>query len=112
MTSSYALSLLERIKKKNKKQLVTVDSLIDQKTYKASEKIVNAIKELRDEGLINCISIQDHGKFATEITGFEGYVKHDSVPDILRKEYDEEEGSVEVVIKKKRIKRNVKRGVV
>jgi hypothetical protein len=85
MTSPYALSLLERIKKKNKKKPVTVELMIERKTYRASGKIANAIKELRAQGLISYRTIQDHGRYATEIV-FDGAIKHDRAPRKLGKD--------------------------
>jgi hypothetical protein len=89
MTSPYALSLLERIKKKNKKKPVTVDLMMEGKTYRASGKIANAIRELQAQGLISFRSIQDHGKYATELV-FEGAIKHDKAPRKLGKDEDPE----------------------
>jgi hypothetical protein len=57
--SSYSSKMYGRIQAKNKKNIVTVDSLYENKTYKATEKIANAIRELRSEGLITIKSILD-----------------------------------------------------
>lgn len=111
----YSLSLLERIKKKNKRKPVTVDSLIEGKTWTASDKIIAALQGLRSEGLITCISVLDHGKFATEITGFEGWKEHGKVPGKLRAESSSEEigsASAEPKPRRKNQKRNVRRSLV
>ena len=113
MTSPYALSLLERIKKKNKKKPVTVDLMMEGKTYRASGKIANAIKELQAQGLISFRSIQDHGRYATELV-FEGAIKHDGAPRKLGKDEDpESEENVEPKKSTRKYqKRKVRRGVI
>lgn len=108
MPSPYALTLLERIKKKNKHGTVTVDSICEGKTYRASGKITETLKELRAESLISCKSVMVGGKFATELV-FEGQVEHNKIPAILRKEEDEE---VESKPKRKYTKRSVRRSLV
>jgi hypothetical protein len=92
MTSPYALSLLERIKKKNKKKPVTVDLMMEGKTYRASGKIANAIKELRAQGLISYRTIQDHGRYATEIV-FDGATRHDKPKKLGKEEGGEDSES-------------------
>jgi hypothetical protein len=90
MTTPYALSLFERIKKKNKKRNITVDLMMEGKTYRATAKIAAAIKELQAQGLITYNSIQEHGRFATELV-FEGATHHSKIPQKLRKEEDDNE---------------------
>lgn len=109
MTSPYALSLLERIKKKNKKKTVTVDLMMEGKTYKGTGKIANAIKELQAQGLISFRSIQNHGKYATEIV-FDGSVKHGKAPQKLRRDEDPEEEPKKLT--RKYQKRKVRRSAV
>jgi hypothetical protein len=117
MISSYSQKFYLRIQDKNKKNIVTVDSLFENKTYKATEKIANAIRELRSEGLITIRSVLDHGKFASEIITKEGYVEHMAAKGVLRKEEDDsEEESLEngtqVPLKRKYKKRTVRRSAV
>jgi hypothetical protein len=116
MLSSYSSKLYTRIQDKNQKNIVTVDSLYENKTYKATEKIANAIRELRSEGLITIKSILDHGKFASEIVTKEGYIEHMAAKGVLRKEETDEEESSEgeslVPLKRKYKKRTVRRSVV
>ena len=116
--SPYALTLLERIKKKNLKNIVTVDSMLEGKSYRGSGKIVAAIKELRAEGLCTCETILDSGRFATEIT-FSGYKQHNKTPGLLRAESEDDETSdetsTEVEPKKERKKytrRTVRRSAI
>jgi hypothetical protein len=92
--SSYSGKLYTRIQDKNKKNIVTVDSLYENKTYKATEKIANAIRELRSEGLITIKSILDHGKFASELVTAENYVEHTGIKGTLRREEDSEDENV------------------
>lgn len=86
--------------------------------WRATSKIVEAIKELREANMVTCVSILDHGKFATEITGFEGWKEHGKVPGKLRAEEDETLDSDEssrlatAVPKRKYKKRTVKRSLI
>lgn len=59
--------LLETIKRKCAKSLVTVDTLIEEKSYNASSKIIVAIKTLQDEGKITTMSCCNGGRFETQI---------------------------------------------
>jgi Tfp pilus assembly ATPase PilU len=102
----YASKLYTRIQERNKRQTVTADSLFENKTWKATEKILNALHELQAEGLITTKSITIHGKFATELIPKEGYKEHKKVIEKI-----EEKESVPQK-KRKYQKRKVKRGVI
>ncbi len=91
--------------------MVTADSLFYNKTMKASEKISAAIMELRAEGLITIKSVLNHGMFMTELIPAEGYVQHESIKGILRKE-DENYSDKDIKPKRKYQKRKVKRGLI
>jgi len=115
IVSSYSQKLYLRIQEKNKKGVVTADSLFENKTWKATEKIVTALKELRAEGLITIKSVLDHGKFASELVTAENYVEHSGIKGASRKEEDDfEEGSSQETPKvpRKYKKRTVRRSVV
>ncbi len=102
----YASKLYTRIQEKNKKRTVTADSLFENKTWKATEKILNALHELQAEGLITTKSITIHGKFATELIPKDGYEEHEKVMEKLK---EKEEPTQK---KRKYQKRKVKRGVI
>ncbi|MCK9458738.1 MAG: hypothetical protein M0R80_03800 [Proteobacteria bacterium] len=116
MLSSYASRLYLRIQEKNKKGIVTADSLYENKTYKATEKLANAIRELQAEHLLTIKSVLDHGKFASELVTAENYIEHSRIKGTLRKEDDSEEDSSEIEnlapIKRKYKKRTVRRSAV
>jgi len=76
MLSEYASSLYARIQRKNKKVVVTVDDLIQYTDYQDTDKIIEAIKELRSEGLITTKSINNHGRFENELVPKDGYIEH------------------------------------
>jgi len=115
--SSYASRLYLRIQEKNKKGIVTADSLFENKTYKATEKIANAIRELQAEHLLTIKSVLDHGKFASELVTAENYVEHAAIKGTLRKEDEDSEkesseGENPAPIKRKYKKRTVRRSAV
>ena len=105
--SPYSQKIYERIQKKNKKGIVTADSLYEDKTYKATIKIAEALKELQAEGLITIKSITNRGRFETELIPSEGYVGHSPIKGTLRKE-EEDDG----IPKRKYQRRKVKRSVI
>jgi len=113
--SSYSQRLYGRIQEKNKKNIVTADSLFENKTWKATEKIATAIRELQAEHLITIKSVLDHGKFASELVTAENYVEHSGIKGTLRKEEDVEATFGEEApskIPRKYKKRTVRRSAV
>ena len=76
MLSEYAASLYARIQRKNKKGIVTIDDLIQHTEYKDTDRIIEAIKELRSAGLLTTKSITNHGRFENELIPRDGYVEH------------------------------------
>jgi hypothetical protein len=111
--SPYSQKLYLRIQEKNKKKIVTADSLFENKTWKATEKIANALKELRASDLITIKSVLDHGKFASELVTAENYIKHSGIKGTLRKESDEGVLQEEPARPKRKYqKRTVKRSAV
>jgi len=112
VVSSYSQKLYLRIQEKNKKGVVTADSLFENKTWKATEKIAIALKELQAEHLISIKSVLDHGKFASELVTAENYVEHSGIKGTLRKEEDFEGDSEAPKIPRKYKKRTVRRSVV
>jgi len=111
MISPYSQKLYERIQKKNKKGIVTADSLYEDKTYKATIKIAEAIKELQAESLITIKSITNRGRFETELIPSEGYIQHSNIKGVLRKE-DDNEGEEEKTPKRRYQRRKVRRSVI
>lgn len=111
--SPYSQKLYTRIQEKNKKGIVTADSLFENKTWKATEKIVAALKELQASDLITIKSILDHGKFASELVTADNYVEHAAIKGTLRKELDEDASQEEPVTPKRKYqKRTVRRSAV
>jgi alpha-D-ribose 1-methylphosphonate 5-triphosphate diphosphatase PhnM len=111
--SPYSQRLYTRIQEKNKKRIVTADSLFENKTWKATEKIANALRELQAEHLLTIKSVLDHGKFASELVTAENYIEHSGIKGTLRKESDEEITQEEPARPKRKYqKRTVKRSAV
>ena len=113
--SLYSSRLYLRIQEKNKKGIVTADSLFENKTWKATEKISVALKELQAEGLITIKSVLDRGKFASELVTAENYVEHSGIKGTLRKGEDssEEDSSQEMPkVPRKYKKRTVRRSAI
>lgn len=63
----YENKIFETIKKKTRKELLTVDTMIEGKSYQAIEKIINAIKALRDDNKIYIVSCTNNGRFENRI---------------------------------------------
>ena len=113
MLSPYSQKLYLRIQGKNKKGIVTADSLFENKTWKATEKIATAIRELQASDLITIKSVLDHGKFASELVTAENYIEHGGIKGMLRKELDEEITQEEPAKPKRKYqKRTVRRSAV
>jgi hypothetical protein len=112
--SPYSSRLYLRIQEKNKKGIVTADSLFENKTWKATEKISVALKELQAEGLITIKSILNHGKFASELVTAENYVEHSGIKGTLRKEENLEDGISQETprVPRKYKKRTVRRSAI
>lgn len=64
---TFTEKLLGTIIRKTKRQLVTVDTLIEEKSYNTSNKIVVALKTLQTEGKITTVSCCNGGRFETRI---------------------------------------------
>ena len=63
----YENRLFEAIKKKASKELLTVDTMIDGKSYQAIDKIINIIKVLRDNNKIYTVVCKNNGRFENRI---------------------------------------------
>ena len=76
MTSPAALSLYERIKRKNKHKPVTIDDLIEWLSFERSQEIIDLIKELRSDGLITTRMVTNHGRFENELIPRDDFIDH------------------------------------
>ena len=86
LLSDYAVELLERIKRKNKKHLVTVGGLLEYREYAEMTKITDGLKELREAGEISTKSIVNYGRFENEIVLRDGHVEHKGSKAIVKEE--------------------------
>ncbi len=59
--------LLEKIKNRCKKQLVTVDMLLEGKSFQSSEKVTNAIQKLVSDGKLYTKTCCNGGRFETRL---------------------------------------------
>ena len=76
MTSPAALSLYERIKRKNKRKPVTIDDLIEWLSFERSQETIDLIKELRSDGLITTRMVTNHGRFENELIPRDDFIDH------------------------------------
>ena len=76
MTSPTALSLYERIKRKNRRKPVTIDDLIEWMSFEKSQETIDLIKELRADGLITTRMVTNHGRFENELIPRDDFVDH------------------------------------
>lgn len=67
MSEDYSNRLLETIKKRSKKQVVTVDLLIEDKSFDNSEKVVVAIQQLIRDGKLTALTCNNNGRFETRL---------------------------------------------
>jgi arginyl-tRNA synthetase len=81
--------LLEKIKNRCKKQLVTVDMLLEGKSFQSSEKITNAIQKLVEDGKLYTKTCCNGGRFETRllVTG-EEIIEFAQKPRKVRKALD------------------------
>ncbi|MFA5764540.1 MAG: hypothetical protein WC929_00140 [Bacilli bacterium] len=59
--------LLEKIKNQCKRQLVTVDMLLEGKSFQSSEKVINDIQKLVSDGKLYTKSCCNGGRFETRL---------------------------------------------
>lgn len=59
--------LLEKIKNQCKRQLVTVDMLLEGKSFQSSEKVINAIQKLVSDGKLYTRTCCNGGRFETRL---------------------------------------------
>ena len=107
MPSPFSLKIYKLIQKKNRRKIVTCDTLFENRSFKATEKLSRAIHELQAEGLITIKSTLNRGRFENELIPKDG-ISHDSVKAILRKGDSEEE----IVPKRKYQRRTVRRSLI
>ncbi len=109
-------ALYERIKSLNKRDIVTVDTLLEGHGYEKINEITDGIKKLRDLGLVTISSIKNRGRFETEIIPRDGYIYHEPKKEskkskIMRTENLEEDISEELPKKEKAVIQKVRRKV-
>ena len=109
--SPFSLKIYKYIQKKNKRRMVTCDTLFENKSFKTTEKISKALHELVAEGLITINSTLNRGRFESELIPKEGYVPHTSIKGVLRKE-DSNDSDEELKPKRKYQRRTVRRSLV
>ena len=108
--SPFSLKIYKYIQKKNKRRMVTCDTLFENKSFKTTEKISKALHELVAEGLITINSTLNRGRFENELVPKEGYVPHAPVKGILRT--DSDDSQEEIKPKRKYQRRTVRRSLV
>jgi len=117
--SPFSLKIYKYIQKKNKRRMVTCDTLFENRSFKATEKISKALHELVAEGLITINSTLNRGRFENELVPKDGYIPHPTlrgtskvapVKGILRS--DSDDSQEEIKPKRKYQRRTVRRSLV
>jgi len=117
--SPFSLKIYKYIQKKNKRRMVTCDTLFENKSFKTTEKISKALHELVAEGLITINSTLNRGRFENELIPKDGYIPHPTlrgtskvapVKGILRT--DSDDSDEELKPKRKYQRRTVRRSLV
>lgn len=109
--SPFSLKIYKYIQKKNKRRMVTCDTLFENRSFKATEKISKALHELVAEGLITINSTLNRGRFENELVPKEGYISHAPIRGVLRKE-DSCDSDEELKPRRKYQRRTVRRSLV
>ena len=93
--------LLEKIKNRCKKQLVTVDMLLEGKSFQSSEKVTNAIQKLVENGKLYTKTCCNGGRFETRllVTG-EEVIEFAQKPRKVRRVLDKPKKKTKRIISK------------
>lgn len=94
--------LLEKIKNRCKKQLVTVDMLLEGKSFQSSEKVTNAIQKLVSDGKLYTKTCCNGGRFETRllVTG-EEVIEFVPKPKKIRKALENKHKKTKKIISKR-----------